>query len=50
MRSMQLLADRLLVLSFYRTASALNVFDLTRMAKAQPGEDDGCALGEQLLR
>ena len=33
MRSMQILRDRLLVLSFYRTASALNVFDLAHLVK-----------------
>ena len=28
MRSLQILRDRLLILSFYRTAAALNIFDL----------------------
>ncbi len=35
MRSMQILRDRLLILSFYRTASALNVFDLTSILSGE---------------
>ena len=38
MRSMQILRDKLLVLSFYRTASALNLFNLDDLAACEGGD------------
>ncbi len=46
MRSMQILRDRLLILSFYRTASALNVFDLAAILRS-PGKDNQKAEKEE---
>ncbi len=54
MRSMQLLHDRLLILSFYRTASALNVFDVKQLLELRQVSEEEAAVAadrqERLLK